>query len=322
MKKRKNRKKISSYQFFQRFPNEESAREFFEKQVWSRTGRYCPHCGSVRTSETPSHKSMPYRCKDCRKHFRVKTNNVLAEGPIPLHKWLLAIFLITTNLRGVSSCKLARDLDVTQKTARFLAHRIWKSFKDQLKARIASPLEVDESYFGDKYHNMHVSKRPSHTGGTIGKTAVVAVKSRPTKKIKARVTKSISSITLERLVEGTAKRGSTVYTDQHRGYKKLKHKDYKHESANHGVGDYIKGQAHTNYVESFWSVLKRGYVEVYHKMSEKHLQRYVDEYVGRHNRRQEPTMNQISGAAKGMLGKRLSYKELTAGMSPENKWVI
>ena len=248
---------------------------------------------------------------------------MLAESNIPLHKWLLAIFLLTTNLKGVSSYKLARDLDITQKTAWFLAHRIRKVFENQLEAKLDSPVEADEAYFGGKFRNMHANKRPKGIiAGHAGKTPVVAVKSRTTKKVKARVTKPVSSISLQGLIEGTAEKGSTVYTDQHQGYIGLKKKNYKHESVNHGTGEYIRGQVHTNGVESFWSMFKRGYVGVYHKMSEKHLQLYVNEYVGRHNGRQEPTMNQISGVVKSMLGKRLSYKELTKEIPPESQWVI
>ena len=265
---------------------------------------------------------MPYRCKDCRKHFSVRTNSVLAESRIPLHKWLLAIFLMSTNLKGVSSCKLARDLNVTQKTAWFLAHRIRKSFEDQLKARLESPLEADETYIGGKLKNMHASKRPPYIAGTAGKTPVVAVKSRTSKKVKARVTKPISSMSLQRLIEGTAKRGSTIYTDQHRGYIGLKDKNYTHGAVNHGVSEYIRGQAHTQGVESFWSMLKRGYVGVYHKMSEKHLQRYVDEYVGRHNNRDGSTLYIIGNVAKGLVGKKLTWEELTAELPPETKFVI
>ena len=265
---------------------------------------------------------MPYRCKDCRKHFSVRTNTVLAESRIPLHKWLLAIFLLTTNLKGVSSCKLARDLGVTQKTAWFLAHRIRKVHEDQVEAKLDSPLEADESYFGGRARAKHASKKSQVLTGGADKTPVVAVKSRATKKVKARVTKPVSSVTLQRIIEETAERGSIIYTDQHGGYMGLKDKGFKHESVNHGVGEYTRGQISTQSVESFWSMLKRGYVGVYHYMSEKHLQRYVDEYVGRHNGRQEPTMSQISGVVQGVLGKRLSYKELTKEMSPESKWVI
>ena len=247
---------------------------------------------------------------------------MLAKSRLPLHKWLLAIFLMSTNLKGVSSCKLARDLDVTQHTAWFLAHRIRKSFEDQLNAKLESPLEADETYIGGKVKNMHASKRPPHIAGVMGKTPIVAVKSRPTKKVKAKVTKPISSVTLQGIVEGTAKRGSTIYTDQHPGYKGLRYKKYNHEAVNHGVGEYIRGQAHTNGVESFWSMLKRGYVGVYHKMSEKHLQRYVDEYVGRHNNRDGSTMRIMSNVTKAMMGKRLTYEDLTAEMPPETQFVI
>lgn len=318
--KKKKVEKVSFYKFFKQFPDEKAARKYFEEEVWGKTGRYCPHCGSVRTVEVKNEKPQPYRCKDCRKHFSVRTKTVLAESNISLHKWLLAIFLLSTNLKGVSSCKLARDLGVTQKTAWFLAHRIRKVYEDQIKINLDSPVEADETYMGGRDRNKHGNKKTGEQWRDF-KTPIVAVKSRATKKVKARVTKPISRATLHGMIERTVEKGSTVYTDQHRGYIGLK-KNYKHTSVNHGVGEYIKGQAHTNGIESFWSMLKRGYVGVYHKMSEKHLQRYVDEYVGRHNGRQEPTMSQISGVVQGMSGKRLSYKELTKELPPESQWVI
>ena len=145
MMKKKKTEKVSFYKFFKKFPNEQSARLYFEKERWGKTGCYCPYCGSVRTSEVKNEKPMPYRCKDCRKHFSVRTNSGLAESKIPLDKWLLAIFLLTTNLKGVSSYKLARDIDVTQKTAWFLAHRIRKVHEDQAEAELDSPVEADET---------------------------------------------------------------------------------------------------------------------------------------------------------------------------------
>ena len=200
--KKKKTEKVSFYKFFEKFPDEQSARLYFEHERWGKTGRYCPHCGSVRTVEAKNEKPAPYRCKDCRKHFSIRTKSVLAESNVPLNKWLLAIFLITTNLKGVSSCKLARDIDVTQKTAWFLAHRIRKVYEDQVEAKLDSPVEADETYMGGKYSNMHASKKPRMVGaGTQDKTPVVAIKSRKTKKIKAKVTKPVSSITLQRMVQ-------------------------------------------------------------------------------------------------------------------------
>ena len=116
------------------------------KKGGEKQARFCPHCGSVRTVEVKNERPQPYRCKDCRKHFSVRTKSVLAESNIPLHKWLLATFLLTTNLKGVSSYKLARDLDITQKTAWFLAHRIRKVHENQLEAKLDSPVEADEAY--------------------------------------------------------------------------------------------------------------------------------------------------------------------------------
>ena len=192
-----------------------------------------------------------------------------------------------------------------------------------MESKLDSPIEADETYMGGKYSNMHASKKPRMVGaGLQDKTPVVAIKSRKTKKIKAEVTKPVSSITLQKMVEGTVKKGSTVYTDQHRRYEGLKKKNYKHESVNHSVGEYIKDQAHTNGLKSFWSMLKRGYIGVYHQMSEKHLQRYLDEYVGRHNGRQEAIMKQISGIVQAMLGKRLKYKELTENKPIDSEYLL
>ena len=309
----KKTEKVSFYKFFKRFPDEASAEKFFAERRWGKDGkkRHCPHCGSVRTV-TMNHK-MPYRCKDCRKFFSVRTKSVLAESNVPLHKWLMAMYLLNTNLKGVSSMKLARDLDITQKTAWFLAHRIRKAFEDQQDAKFVSPVEVDETYMGGKYSNMHFSKKPRMSGaGVQDKTPVVAIKERGTRKVKAKVTERVSSILLQRLVQETVEEGSAVYTDQNPGYKGLKKKNYKHESVNHSAGEYIKGKAHTNGVESFWAMLKRGHMGVYHKMSSKHLQRYIDEYVGRHNFRPLATMTQIELTFKGMNGKRLKYKELVS----------
>ena len=307
----KKTEKISFYKFFKRFPDEESAEKFFAERRWGKDGkkRFCPHCGSVRTV-TMNHK-MPYRCKDCRKFFSVRTKSILAESNVPLHKWLMAMYLLNTNLKGVPSTKLANDLGITQKTAWFLAHRIRKAFEDQQEAKFVSDVEVDETYMGGKYSNMHKSRKPRMVGaGPQDKTPVIGIKERGSRKVKAKVTDRASGVLLRGMVTETVKEGVVVYTDQNRSYEGLVKKNYKHESVNHGVGEYIRGKAHTNGVESFWSMLKRGHTGVYHKMSPKHLQRYIDEYVGRHNARPLSTMTQIELTFKGMNGKRLRYKEL------------
>ena len=309
----KRKEKISFYKFFKRFPDEASAEKFFAERRWGKDGkkRFCPHCGSVRTV-TIDHK-MPYRCKDCRKFFSVRTKSVLAESNVPLHKWLMAMYLMHTNLKGVSSMKLSRDLDITQKTAWFLAHRIRKAFEDQQDAKFVSPVEVDETYMGGKYSNMHKSKKPRMSGaGAQDKVPVVGIRERETGKVKARVTERVSGVLLRGMVQESVEEGAMVYTDQNVSYKGLTKKNYKHQAVNHSVGEYIKGQAHTNGVESFWAMLKRGHTGIYHKMSKKHLQRYIDEYAGRHNIRPLATMDQIGVTFEGMSGKRLKYRELVS----------
>ena len=308
---KKKTEKISFYKFFKRFPDEESAHKFFAERRWGKDEkkRFCPHCGSVRTVR--SKHRMPYHCKDCRKRFSIRTGTILAESNIPLHKWLMAMYLLNTNLKGVPSTKLASDLGITQKTAWFLAHRIRKAFEDQQEAKFVSDVEVDETYMGGKYSNMHKSRKPRMVGaGPQDKTPVVGIKERGSRKVKAKVTERASGVLLRGMVTETVKEGVVVYTDQNRSYEGLVKKNYKHESVNHGVGEYIRGKAHTNGVESFWSMLKRGHTGIYHKMSKKHLQRYIDEYVGRHNIRPLATMTQIEITFKGMNGKRLKYKDL------------
>lgn len=232
------------------FPDEESAREWFENLRWPDGEKHCPHCGSARTKTVPNENPMPYHCVDCRKYFSVRTGTVMRSSKTPLRKWVVAMYLMTTNLKGVSSMKLHRDLGIAQSTAWTMAQKIRQGWiRDE---KLDGTVEVDETYLGGKYHNMHTSKKPRMVGaGTQDKTHVVAIKERESKKIKAKVTKPVSNITLQRMVQETVKEGSTVYTDQNRGYVGLKRKNYTHEAVNHSVGEYVRNQAHTNGVESF-----------------------------------------------------------------------
>ena len=302
------------YAFFERVPNEEKAEQFFAEWRWGKdmVNRVCPHCASSRTV-TAYKNTMPYRCKDCRKRFSVRTGTILEMSRIPLKKWLLAIYMLHTNRKGVASIKLAKDLGITQKTAWFLAHRIRKAFEDQREKKFETDkVEIDETYIGGKIGNMHKRKRPRmSSAGPQDKIPIVGIRDRRTGHMKAQVTYPVSAMTLHKFVQESVSEGAMLYTDQHRGYINLVKKGYEHKVVHHGKGQYVDGDAHTNGVESFWALVKRGFKGTYHKHTKKHMQRYVDEYVGRHNMTELGTMGQIVQTLEGLDGKHLSYEELT-----------
>lgn len=302
---RNDRKGISIIKLFELFPNEQAAREWFEGIRWA-DGRFCPYCFSENTKRVPSEKPMPYRCSDCKKYFSVKTDTVMQSSKIPLRKWVYALYFMTTNLKGVSSMHMHRELDMAQSNAWHMVHRIrtaWKDFIDT--GPFAGPVEVDEVYLGGKEKNKHAKKK-LHKDWPHGKSTVVGMKDRRTNKVRAKVVEHADQATLHAFVNENIEPGTTVYTDEHKGYIGLEN----HETVNHSVGEYVKEQAHINGAESFWSLLRRGYHGTYHHMSHKHLPRYVMEFTGRGSLRSLDTIDQMIALAVGMVGKRLRYKDL------------
>lgn len=303
------RQGISLLELTERFPDEASAVAWFEQRRWKKT-RTCGHCESELTAPA-SHKKMPYWCTTCRSYFSVRTGTILENSRIPLRKWVIALYLFATNLKSVSSMKLHRDLNVTQKTAWFMLHRIRKACEQGANDLLLGPVEVDETYMGGTDRNRHEKEKKGNAYGS--KTPVVGMRSRTTKKIVAHTIATVGAKSLQRFVTiNLAEKKATVYSDQNPGYKGLSRQGYTLESVNHSVKEYVRGLAHTNSIESFWSMLKRGHYGTYHKISPKHLQRYVDEFVGRNNVRDEDTADQMTFLAQGMIGKRLTYKALIA----------
>ncbi len=308
-----HREGISMVELFRRFPDDATAEAWFVSRRWPE-GIHCPHCGSMNVQTGAKHKTMPYRCREkkCAKRFSAKTGTVMEGSKLRFQVWMIATYLLSTSLKSVSSMKLHRDLNINQRSAWFLAHRLRVALANR-EGVFAGPIEADETYMGGRRTNMPKAKRKELTGrGTVGKTAVAGVKDRATNRVVAKVVPSTDSRTLQSFIRDHAGEDAVIYTDEHGAYAGLA-ADFEHEAVIHSVGEYVRGMAHTQGIESFWAMLKRAHKGTFHKVSPKHLQRYVDEFAGRHNVWDADTIDIMATFASGALGKRLRYRELIAG---------
>jgi transposase-like protein len=294
--------------------------EFVAQMRWPE-GVVCPHCEGKKVSYLKSRRIWKCMAKDCHKQFSAKTGSVFEDSPIALDKWLTAVWLIVNCKNGISSYEIARHVGVTQKSAWFMLHRIRLALKDgcwnQLGGSEGGPVEVDESFIGGNPLNMHREKRLKLQKGSKAsqKIPVMGMLDRETRRVRAKVIPNVKREVLQAEILEAIEKGSTIYTDRWTGYDRLKQMEYVHETVTH-LEEYVRGQVHTQGIENFWSLLKRGLKGTYVAVEPFHLDRYLDEQVFRFNNRATKN-NPINDADRFMLavsqiaGKRLTYAELT-----------
>ena len=298
------------------FDNPDVCVEFVAAMRWP-DGPVCPHCGGKQHSFLTTRRI--WKCKACRKQFSVKTGTVFEDSPIPLDKWLMAVWLTVNCKNGVSSWEIHRALKVTQKTAWFMLHRIRLALRNGSWDKMggSGPVEVDETFVGGDPKKMHASRRLKLQTAMrrAHKIPVMGMLDRETRKVRAQVIPDISRETLQNAILREVQSGATVFTDGWSSYDKLAAKNFVHETVTH-VDEYVRGQVHTQGIENFWSLLKRGLRGTYVAVEPFHLDRYVDEQVFRYNNRATKD-NPLNDADRFMLavsqisGKRLTYADLT-----------
>ncbi|MBI3548272.1 MAG: IS1595 family transposase [Elusimicrobia bacterium] len=298
--------------------SEDQARAHIEATLWP-NGPVCPHCkgqnvyrmAAKEGSKKPGRAGL-LRCRDCKKQFTVTVGTIFEGSHIPLNKWLMALHLMTASKKGISAHQLHRMLGVTYKAAWFMCHRLRHTMShDAVKSKMSGTVEVDETYVGGKHENRHVSIRFRQSPPR--KTPVIALVKR-NGDVRAFPIKSANAKTLRSAILGNVEKRARIMTDRWHAYTGIgKEFGGGHHTVNHSEFQYVRpGNIHTNTVESYFSLLKRGIMGTFHHISKEHLEKYCHEFSFRWNHRESSDVERANAALLGTIGKRLVYSELQA----------
>lgn len=294
------------------FHDPEKAREWLETQLWP-DGPVCPHCGTINEATLmrgKSHRPGLYQCNGCREPFTVTVGTLYERSKVPLNKWLAATHLMMASKKGMSALQIGRLLGVSKKTAWFLCHRIRESLREtrpEMLGGDGKAVEFDETYIGGKDKNKHANKRKGRGG--MDKEIAFALVERGGK-VRSHHVPSVSAKTLRPILQAQLDADSAVFSDD--GGARVGQEFPHHQSVNHSIGEYVRGDAHTNTIEGYFSILKRGITGVYHHVSPQHLKRYLAEFDFRYNERSALGVEDAQRMAKsihGIVGKRLTYRD-------------
>lgn len=296
------------------FQDETGAREWLEARIW-KDGRVCPHCGVIDQStlmKGKSHRPGLYQCNACREPFTVTVGTLYERSKIPLHKWLAATQLLMSSKKGISALQIGRLLGVSPKSSWFMMHRIRESLRGTDLEPIGGHgkiVEADETFIGSKEKNKHVGKCKRANIGGMGKEAVFSLVERGGK-VRYQQVADVSAKTLRTILTAQIDAASSL-TDGAGQYRHM-HRDFaRHEMLNHEINEYVRGDARTNTIEGYFSILKRGITGIYHHVSSKHLKRYLGEFDYRYNERQSLEVDdalRMEKSVHGIVGKRLTYR--------------
>lgn len=300
------------------FSDPDVALNFTAALRWPNGEPTCPKCGHKRTSFISTRRV--WKCKGCRSQFSVKVGTIFEDSPLPLTKWLPAIWVIANCKNGVSSYELARTLGVTQKTAWFMLHRIRLAMQTKSFQKMKGVVEVDETFIGGRARYMHKDKRKSKIAGRgpVGKAVVMGLLERHgqdgTNRVAAKVIPNRRRKHVEAAIKDRVEPESTIYSDELPSYERLFY-TYGHEVINHAE-TYVRGNVHTNGMENFWSLLKRAIKGTYVSVEPFHLFRYLDEQSYRYNARKKDDSERFVNVLRSIADRRLTYSHLTGRHLP------